>query len=92
MKSAKVIIELIFSGGRVPKAVMEQMVMELADKGEELIKPYKRFDRTLSYRVHYEDYSGIPQVSMFDMIHKPDILSWFSLGRKKKNGENKKID
>lgn len=88
MKSAKVIIELTFRGGRVPKQVLEQMVMELSDKGEELVKPYKGFDKTLTCRVHYEDYSGVPQVSVLDAIHKPDILGWFRLGRKKSNGKS----
>lgn len=83
MKSAKVIIEFSFRGGRVPKQVLEQMVMELSGKGDELVKPYKRYDKTLSCRVHYEDYSGVPQVSVLDAIHKPDIMGWFRLGRRK---------
>lgn len=87
MNSAKVIIEFIFSGGRVPKAVMEKMVMELSDKGDELLKPYKHLDKTLRCRVHYEDYSGVPQVNILEMLHTPDILRWFRLGRKKKDGQ-----
>jgi hypothetical protein len=83
VKTAKVVVELVFSGRRIPKQVLEQMVMEFSERGDELCAPYMKHDNTLSCHVYYEDFSGIPQVSVLDAIHRPDILGWFRLGRKK---------
>jgi hypothetical protein len=87
VKSAKVVIELVFRGKRIPKQVLEQMVMELHELGDELCAPYHKHGDELTCHVYYEDFSGIPQVSVLDAFHKPDILGWFRLGRKSHVGK-----
>jgi hypothetical protein len=86
-KSAKVVLELRFMDKRVPKQMLESCVLGL----NELVDTIKTELGIEGYDVrpcaYYEDLSGVPQISVIDAIHKPDILGWFRLGRKKDGDE-----
>jgi len=83
MKTARVVIEFIFEKKRVPKKVLEAMVMHFADMKDELIAPFTKYDENLSGRVFYDDFAGTPQVSVLDAMSRPKFLRYLRLGRKK---------
>lgn len=90
MKTARVVIELSFHKGRIPKRALEEMVMYFSSLEDLLIEPFVKYDETLSTRVFYEDLSGVPQVSVLDVMPKPNIMKLFRLGRKNKEKKNEK--
>ena len=69
MKTAKVVIEISLRT-RVPKKVLEQMVMHFSEKKAEMLASFKKHDDAMSCRVYYEDYSGIPQISFVDILKR----------------------
>jgi hypothetical protein len=83
IKSAKVVLELRFIGKRVPKQLLESCVIGLGDMSDRIKSDLGLDGHDVRACAYYEDFSGIPQVSVIDAIHKPDILGWFRLGRKK---------
>ena len=74
MRTAKIVIELEFHIERVPKQVLEEMVMHFSGRETELCKPFLKYDPSLSCRVFYEDFAGKPQINLLEM---------FKIGRKK---------
>lgn len=86
-KSAKVVLELRFVGGRVPKQVLESCVVGLNEMADQIKSDLGIEGLDVRPCAYYEDFSGVPQVSVIDAIHKPDILGWFRLGRKKDGDE-----
>lgn len=79
MIASKVILEIRFRK-RVPKQVLEQAVEDLINKRSEILKPYQKHDACI--RIWYDDMSGVPSVSMVDMLPKNPFKRIFRRGKR----------
>lgn len=82
MRTAKVVIEIIFKKNRVPKHVLEDAVMKFSDMKDDFIGRFIDIDADVDCRVYFETYTGIPRVSIIDLVNDSRILRKITGGRK----------
>jgi len=54
MVSSKVIIEIRFDKPKISRSVLEELVMEFAEKKGELLDPLRKIDPKVNIRIWYE--------------------------------------
>lgn len=82
MRTAKVVIEIIFKKNRVPKQVLEDAVMKFSDMKDDFIGRFMDIDADVDCRVFFETYSGTPKISIVDLMNDSRILRKITGGRK----------
>jgi len=87
MRTAKVVIEIIFKKNRVPKQILEDAVMKFSDMKDEFISRFIDIDADVDCRVYFETYTGVPKVSIIDLMNDSNLLRKIIGGRKRERKE-----
>jgi len=67
MRTSKVVIEISIEK-RLPKSVLEKMVVHFSGLRDSLLAPFRKYDEGIKCRVYYDDYAGAPQVSFLELL------------------------
>jgi hypothetical protein len=89
LRTAKVVIEIVFRKNRVPKQVLEEAVLHFSEMKDQFISHFMGLGVDVDCRVFFESYSGAPSVSLLDSVNESRLMRIFTGGRKS-NVDNKK--
>jgi len=83
LRTAKVVIEIVFRKNRVPKQVLEEAVLHFSEMKDQFISRFMGLGADVDCRVFFESYSGAPSVSLLDSVNESRLIRIFTGGRKK---------
>jgi hypothetical protein len=81
VRTAKIVIEIIFKKSNVPKERLEEAVMRLGDRKGEFLSEFADLDADMDCRVFFERYGMSHRISLIDTVNDSRILRRLTGGK-----------